>query len=155
MNALGEIAGEICKIVLPIREDIAYGNPRSTVAVCTLSSMSLLRDASHPAVLEKCAIVGRLLSENKGIDALIRYVNKNPNLDTLILCGNEVSGHRAGHALLCLYSHGIDAEGRIINSVSPDPVLSVSQQEVEQFQKRIKIINMIGITRLESLLQVL
>lgn len=43
MNALGEAIGEICKIILPISEESYYGNPNSSIAICTLSSMDLLK----------------------------------------------------------------------------------------------------------------
>lgn len=148
---LNKIAGELCKIILPIHDDVFYGNPRSSVAVCTLSSMDLLKDIARSDVLGCIALAGRLLSENKGIDALIRYVNQNENLNVLILCGKEVSGHKAGHSLLQLHRYGIDADGRIVNSVSPDPVLSVSGLEITKFQSKIRIVDAIGITNLEDL----
>lgn len=146
MNLL-EVAGRLCKVILPIPEDVFYGNASSAVAVCTLSSMNLLREIASSAMMERIALAGRLLSENKGIDALIRYVNKNPNITTIILCGKEVSGHRAGHSLLMVHRHGIDGDGRIVNSVSPDPVLTVTESEVAQFQRQTRIIDKIGETR--------
>jgi tetrahydromethanopterin S-methyltransferase subunit A len=143
---LNDIAGEICKIILPIHEDVFYGNPRSNVAVCTLSSIKLLKE-----IAGSDALAGRLLSENKGIDALIRHVNQNENLSVLILCGKEVPGHKAGHSLLQVHRYGIDADGRIVNSISPDPVLSVSNSEITKFQNKIRIIDAIGTTSLEDL----
>lgn len=151
MNIMGEIAGIICKTVLPIPEDIVSGNPLSNVAVCTLSSMNLLRDIGNSTIMERCAIAGRLLSENKGIDALVRHINENPRIDTLILCGKEVPGHRAGHALVCLHRDGIDESGRIVNCISPDPILLVSVQEVKRFQEQTKILNRIGLTDVEEI----
>lgn len=151
MNLL-EVAGKLCKVLLPIPEDVFYGNPASTVAVCTLSSMSLLREISSSSMMNNIALAGRLLSENRGIDELIRHVNKNPNLKTVILCGKEVAGHRAGHSLLLAHKCGIDKDGRIIGSTSPDPVLTVSESEVVQFQRQIRIIDKIGETRLNSIL---
>ena len=43
MNALGEAIGELCKVILPIPEERFLGNPGSSVAVCTLSSIDLLK----------------------------------------------------------------------------------------------------------------
>ena len=43
MNILGETIGEICKIVLPIPEEVYFGNEDSQLAICTLSSMKLLK----------------------------------------------------------------------------------------------------------------
>jgi len=151
LNSLVELAGQLCKILLPINEEVFYGNPSSNVAICTLSSMSLLKEISNSDLMTEITLVGRLLSENKGIDALIRYVNKHPTLDTIIICGMEVSGHSAGHALFCVQMYGIDEQNRIINSVSPDPVLSVSKSEIQQFQRQITLINKIGQTSLEEI----
>lgn len=89
MNLLLDLAGEICKIVLPIRGEVFLGNGKSSVAVCTLSSMDLLREISGSDLMKKIAIAGRLLSENKGIDELVRYIIKNHNIQTMIVCGKE------------------------------------------------------------------
>lgn len=151
MNLL-EVAGKLCEVLLPIPEDVFYGNPSSTVAVCTLSSMNLLREIASSSMMNDIALAGRLLSENKGIDELIRHVNKNPNLKTIILCGKEVAGHRAGHSLLLVHRYGIDKGGRIIGSTSPDPILAVTESEVAAFQRQIKIVDRIGETRLYSIL---
>jgi tetrahydromethanopterin S-methyltransferase subunit A len=85
------------------------------MAICTLSSIDLLeRICQTPALMDKIAIVGRLLSENKGIDAIIRFSVNHPDLVSIVLCGKEVRGHRAGQALLSLVRNGIDADGRIV-----------------------------------------
>ena len=151
MNSLGYVFGEICKVLLPIPEEVYFGNQQSKIAICTLSSINLLKQIAHSNLLEQVSIVGRLLSENKGIDSIIRYVNSNKNITTIILCGKEVLGHRAGHSLLELYKNGIDSSGRIINSSSPDPFLEVSKDEIENFQKQVKIIDKIGDTSSTSI----
>ena len=134
--------------MLPIREDVFLGNSESSVAVCTLSSMDLLREISNSDLMEKIAVAGRLLSENKGIDELVRNIIKNRNIQTLVVCGKEVSGHKTGHALMSLYRYGIDDDGRIRNSCSPSPHLTVSKEDVERFQKQVTLIDRIGETRL-------
>jgi len=101
--------------------------------------------------MENIAIVGRLLSENKGIDSIIRFVNSNHNIKTIIVCGEDVFGHNSGHSLLALHKNGIDLNGRIINSSSPDPILTVSQMEVTKFQNQVKIINKIGTSNLKEI----
>ncbi len=151
---LGEIAGKICKVILPINEETYSGSKSSNIAICTLSSIDLLKEISQSGIMSKVMIAGRLLSENKGIDALVKYVNQNPKLDTIIVCGKEVSGHKTGHALFCLHKFGTDDSNRIINSLSPDPVLSVSKSEIEKFQK-IKLIDKIGETNLQNILAII
>lgn len=146
-----ELAGEVCKKIFPIPEEKFAGNQTSSIAICTLSSIDLLKEISRSNMMEKIAIVGRLLSENKGIDELVRFVNQHPRLDTIIVCGKEVTGHRTGHALFCLHKYGADQNNRIINSTSPDPVLTVSKKEIIQFQNQIKLIDKIGETHLTNI----
>lgn len=138
--------GEICKVLLPIPEEVYFGNQNSSIAICTLSSIDLLQKLSNSGLLEKVAIIGRLLSENKGIDSIIQYVTENKNIQTIVLCGKDVTGHKAGQSLLALHKNGIDEDGRIINSTSPDPVLKVTRTQVEYFQTKIQLINLINET---------
>ena len=147
-----DLAGEICKLVFPIHEEVFLGNNESSVAVCTLSSMDLLKEISSSDLMTKFAIAGRLLSENKGIDELVRNVIKNHNIRTLIVCGKEVSGHKTGHALVSLYKYGIDDNGIITNSHSPSPFLTVSKEDVEKFRKQITLVDRIGETRLDRII---
>ena len=146
MNIIENIVGEICKIVLPINEEIFFGNPKSQIAICTLSSMKLLKKISNSSLMLEIALVGRLLSENKGIDSLIKHVISKKNIKTILICGKDTIGHRSGHSLLMLHENGIDSNGMIIGSFSPDPVLTITRSEIQTFQKQITIINKIGKT---------
>ncbi|MCH7966213.1 MAG: tetrahydromethanopterin S-methyltransferase subunit A [Thaumarchaeota archaeon] len=149
MNTLSEVIGELCKIILPISEKSYLGNPNSSIAVCTLSSIDLLKKFVNSKILNQISIVGRLLSENKGIDSIIDHVNKNQKITTIIVCGKEVLGHKAGHSLFQLYKNGIDKNNRIINSTSPDPFLRVSKSQIQYFQNNITLVNLINETDFE------
>jgi tetrahydromethanopterin S-methyltransferase subunit A len=144
MNVIEEIAGELCKILLPIEDRLYFGNPNSTIAVCTLSSNKLLKDIANLPLMNKINVAGRLLSENKGIDQLVRHIISTGNIHTIILCGKDTTGHQPGHSLLCLHRNGINKNGIIIDSQSPNPVLSLTEEEILKFQKQVKIINKIG-----------
>ena len=146
MNALGEAIGELCKVILPIPEERFQGNLGSSVAVCTLSSIDLLKKFQNSDVLNQICIAGRLLSENKGIDTMIDYVFKNKNVKTIIVCGKEVWGHKAGHSLFELHKNGIDSKNRIINSQSPDPFVTISKNKIKYFQENIHLENLINET---------
>lgn len=148
---LGNIAGEICKVLFPIDEEIFFGNPNSSVAVCTLSSLKLLKEIADSTLISKIAVVGRLLSENKGIDALVNYVISNKNIKTIFICGKDTSGHRSGHSLLNLYKNGVDSDGRIIGSSSPDPVLTLTQSQIDKFQKQVQLVDKIGETSISEI----
>jgi len=141
MNLIENLAGELCKIILPINEEVFFGNSRSSLAVCTLSSMKLLKEIVNSDMMSKIVLVGRLFSENKGIDSLVRYVISNKNLETILLCGKDTPGHRPGHSLLNLYKNGVDNQGRIIGSSSPDPILTITKSEILEFQNQVKFID--------------
>jgi len=151
MNLIEDIAGELCKILLPIEEEIFFGESASNIAICTLSSINLLKDISHSNIIKEIAIAGRLLSENKGIDSLIRSVISNEKINVIILCGKETIGHKSGDSLLCLYKNGIDEDHKIIGSSSPHPILTVTKKQVSKFQNQVKIINKIGEIDISSL----
>lgn len=152
MNALGEKIGEICKIILPIPEEYYHGNPNSPIAICTLSSIDLLKKFANSAILNDVSIVGRLLSENKGIDSIVNFVNENQKINTIIVCGKEVWGHKAGHSLFELHKNGVDKNNRIINSTSPDPFLTISKSKIKYFQNNVTLVNLIDETDFEKIL---
>lgn len=149
MNVLGEAIGELCKTILPIPEESYSGNPNSFIAICTLSSIDLLKKFVNSEVLEYISIVGRLFSENKGIDSIINYVNNNQKISTILVCGKEVWGHKAGHSLFQLHENGIDKNNRIINSSSPDPFLNISKSKIQYFRNNITLVNLINETNFE------
>ena len=153
MNSIGNMIGELCKVILPIPEESYQGNSDSIIAVCTLSSLDLLKKMVHSDILSHVSIVGRLLSENKGIDTIIRHVNQNKKIKTIIVCGKEVWGHKAGHSLFKLYNNGINNNKRIIGSNSPDPYLTVTQSQVNYFRNEINLVNMINETSFNKIKQ--
>ena len=154
VKRLEDAAGKLCQVLLPIRHEYYLG-AGNAVAICTLSSIDLLETVSRSSLMNKVLIAGRLLSENKGIDAIISFVIKHPELKRLILCGKEVKGHRAGQALLALRINGMDSFGRIIGAVGPNPVLMSSPPDVEIFRHQVQIINLIGAVDIATIAQVL
>ena len=143
--------GEICKFIIPIRHEYYIGSG-SRIAICTLSSIKLLMEISNDTkLMNKVAIAGRLVSENKGIDKIIKYCLTNHELAHLVVCGKDGRGHRAGHSLISLSDRGITKEGRIIMSKSPYPDLLSSYEEVQTFRNRITIHNLMEETNLNSI----
>lgn len=153
MNSLGNLIGELCKIVLPITEESYQGNLNSSIAICTLSSLDLLKKITNSDILQYVSIVGRLLSENKGIDAIVQHVNQNQKINTIFVCGKEVWGHKAGHSLFQLHKNGIDNNRKIIGSTSPDPYLTVSLSQINYFKNKIKLVNLTNETDLKKIRQ--
>ena len=152
MNKVSETIGKICEIFLPISEEFYIGNLNSSVSICTLSSIKLLKEIKNSKIIDNVAIVGRLFTENKGIDSIIKHANQNKKIKTIVVCGKEVWGHKSGHSLFQLHKYGIDDNNKIINSTSPDPFLTVSELEIKYFQKEITLLNLIGETNIESII---
>ncbi len=149
MNKLTDAIGKICEVLLPIPEEFYIGNDNSSICICTLSSIKLLKEIKNSKIIDNVAVVGRLFTENKGIDSIIKYVNQNKKIKTIIVCGKDVWGHKSGHSLFELHKNGIDNNNRIINSTSPDPFLTVSKFEIKYFQKQITLVNLINETNIE------
>ena len=101
------------------------------------------------------AIAGRLLSENKGIDAIINFALEHPELRLIIVCGEEVKGHRAGQALIALATNGADTTGKIIGAHGPYPILKSSAYAIEAFRRQVQILDMIGVVNVDVISLVL
>lgn len=154
IKKLEDGAGKLCKVLLPVRPEYSLGSGKVS-AICTLSSLDLLETISRSYVMDRVLIAGRLLSENKGIDEIIGFAMKHPELSRIILCGKEVRGHRAGQALLALARNGIDLSGKIIGAAGPNPIITRRAQDVEIFRRQVQVINLIGtldIDRISSFL---
>jgi tetrahydromethanopterin S-methyltransferase subunit A len=154
MKRLDNAAGRLCKALLPIKHEY-YLVRGKAVAICTLSSIDLLQTIGESDLINKILIAGRLLSENKGIDEIIAFTMKHPNLKRIIVCGKEVRGHRAGQALLALASNGVDSSGRIIGAVGPNPIVTLPQQDVDIFRHQVEINDMIGTVDIGKIAQAL
>jgi tetrahydromethanopterin S-methyltransferase subunit A len=129
--------GKICEALIPIKHEYYIGKGES-IAICTLSSIDLLEEISNSVdIMNRILIVGRLLSENEGIDTIIKFVLDHSGLQHIIICGKEVKGHQAGQALISLYKNGMNNDGRIIGAKGPYPLLRSSQKDIEEFRKQI------------------
>ncbi len=94
------------------------------------------------------AIVGRLYTENLGIERIIRNTLTNPRIRFLILCGPDSAqriGHSPGQSFLALYRDGLDEGGRIVDAEGRRPIIrNVPPEAVEAFRKRVEVIDLIG-----------
>jgi tetrahydromethanopterin S-methyltransferase subunit A len=100
--------------------------------------------------MERVLIVGRLLSENRGIDTIVKFTLSNQELRHIIVCGKEVKGHQAGQALVSLHAYGINndksGEGIIIAAKGHYPHLKSSKEDLDLFRRQIvKIHNLVGV----------
>jgi len=152
LNKLSDAIGKLCAVLLPIPEKFYIGNTNSSICICTLSSIKLLKELKNSEIIENVAIAGRLFTENKGIDSIIKCVNQNKKIKTIIVCGKEVWGHKSGHSLFQLHKYGIDKNNRIINSTSPEPILTVSNSQIQYFKKEITLVNLINETNMQLII---
>jgi len=128
-------------------------DPTAQVAVATLASLDLGAQIAEQKP-HGLGIVGKLETENIGIEKLIKNVIANPNLRYLVLVGAESKGHKSGEALLALGQNGVDKDGLIIGASGKRPILrNVTQAEVSTFRDQVKIIDMIGCVDLDRINQ--
>ena len=130
---------------------LCYSAP---VAICTLNSASLAQQVAHSGI-PSVAIVGTLHTENLGIERVIRNTAANPNIRSLIVCGEDTQqaiGHLPGQALLSLAANGTDQLGRIVGALGKRPVLkNVSPDEVRSFREQVTVHNFIGQVGMDSI----
>ena len=118
-------------------------DPTAPVAICTLASEALVGElvARRP---DGVAVVGRLFTENFGVEKVVTNLVTNPAIRVLLLCGTE-SRHQVGGTLLALHQHGVDADGRVAGSPSPIPfVRSLSPEAVRLYQQKLELVDLRG-----------
>lgn len=117
------------------------GNASSPIAVCTMASV----DVELP--MDNIAIVGKCVTENLGLEKVIKNTISNPNIRFIVMCGKDSNGHYVGQAIQSLKDKGIDSEKRIIGARGAMPILkNLSNDEIEMFRKQVEPIDMTGET---------
>ncbi len=140
------------------RGNYFVGNEKASVAINTLSNTELPKELIS-TLKDKIAIVGYCETENIGIEKVVKNIISNPNIRTLIICGNEsgqnmMGGHFSGQALLSLHTNGINEKNRIIGAKGKRPVLkNLNKEQVERFQSQIEIIDLIGKNSIDDISQ--
>lgn len=116
------------------------------VAVTTLGSVALAQDLAKSAPKGLC-VVGKVETENIGIEKIIKNVISNPAICFLICAGKEPPKHLSGATLLALFKNGVDAAKRIPGSPGMRPMLpNTTPEEVEAFRQQVEPVDMIGCT---------
>jgi len=96
---------------------------------------------------ELVAIYGSLKTENIGIEKIVANVISNPKIRYLVVCGNDIRGHRSGMSIIALKENGIDEQHKIINSPGAIPYIeNLNNEAIERFRNQIEIIDLLGIT---------
>lgn len=116
------------------------------VAVTTLGSVDLAQAVSKQAPSGLC-IVGKVETENIGIEKIVKNILSNKAIQYLVCAGNEPPKHLTGATFLSLFENGIDEQQNIIGAPGMRPKLpNTSAEEIAEFRSRIKAIDMIGET---------
>jgi tetrahydromethanopterin S-methyltransferase subunit A len=116
------------------------------VAVTTLGSVKLAQALAASAPRGLC-IVGKVETENIGIEKIIKNVVSNPAIRFFVCAGEEPPKHLSGATLLALFRNGIDAAKRIPGSPGMRPILpNTAPEEVEAFRQQVEPVDMIGCT---------
>jgi len=119
-------------------------NPKSCVAVV------LLNIGYAPS--DKVAIYGPLKTENIGVEKIVANVISNPNIRFLVVCGEEIRGHRSGSSLVALNKNGIDKTNRIIDAPGAIPYIeNIDNKAIERFRNQIKIVDLIGNIKIDEI----
>ncbi len=114
------------------------GDKKSCIAVCTLSSLDI------ELSMYNIAIVGKCVTENVGMEKIIKNIISNPNIRYFVICGVEPKGHYVGQAFKCLVEKGLDADRKIIGALGAMPIIkNVSDEQIERFKKQVEIVDMI------------
>lgn len=121
--------------------DYITGDVNSSVAVVTLASDYRTWN------LKNYAICGTCFTENFGIEKVIVNVLANPNINCLIVCGEE-SDHLAGQSMISLAENGVSTMGgsrKIVGSKSPLPYLNeIPMTAISRFLREIKVLDLVG-----------
>ncbi len=134
-----------------IKGDYKIGNKNSRIGIVTLASHFKLK----PEELKNIAIIGSCKTENLGIEKTITNTISNSNIRFILLCGDESRGHLSGHTLKAIHANGIDENGKIIGSKGAIPFIeNISASMIKRFQRQIHIIDRIGETDIEKMLQI-
>jgi tetrahydromethanopterin S-methyltransferase subunit A len=124
--------------------EFTTGNPQNCVAIV------LLNTTYKP--VHNVAIYGPLKTENIGIEKIVANVISNPYIRYLVVCGEEIRGHKSGESLICLNKNGVDKTNRIINAPGAIPYIeNIDKHAIKRFQNQIKTVDLIGLTDKEKI----
>jgi tetrahydromethanopterin S-methyltransferase subunit A len=124
------------------------GNKESPIAVCTMSSV----DMEFP--MDRIAIAGKCVTENMGIEKIVKNTVSNPNIRYMVICGKVPMGHFVDNAIVSLIDNGVDSEGRIIGAKGGIPVVkNLSEEEIERFRRQVIPVSMAGETDVSKVME--
>ncbi len=101
---------------------------------------------------ETIAIYGSLKTENIGIEKIVANTISNPHIRFLIVCGDDIRGHRSGSSLIALHKNGIDPNHRIIDAPGAIPYIeNLKNEAIKRFQSQLTVIDLLGTKEKEKI----
>lgn len=133
----------------PIEEGrYTVGNKQSPVAICTEATVSGM-DFDRKLI----CIWGKCVTENVGIEKIVKNIITNPYVRFLILCGKKSHGHDVSQTIISLVKNGVDNNFRVIGSTGSIPVLKhLTKAEVKRFRDQILTVNMQGVVDINQVM---
>jgi tetrahydromethanopterin S-methyltransferase subunit A len=118
------------------------GDPQAPVAICALTSESLIAPLAH---LPGVAITGKLYTANLGISRIVVNITANPAIRSLLICGKDSPLFRPGQSLVALAENGMDDQRQIIGATGYEPVLqTLTPEHVLRFRRQVEVIDWAG-----------
>jgi tetrahydromethanopterin S-methyltransferase subunit A len=125
------------------------GDPQGPVAICTLTTESLIAPLVR---LPGVAIAGKVYTANLGITRIVINVMANPAIRFLLICGKDSPLFHPGQSLVALAERGVDADRRIVGAIGYEPVLStLDLARVAQFRQQVEVVDWAGEEDLQAL----
>ncbi|MCK5258119.1 MAG: hypothetical protein KAJ69_01270, partial [Thermoplasmatales archaeon] len=76
----------------------------------------------------------------------VANVISNPHIRYLIVCGDDIRGHRSGSSLVALQKNGIDEQNKIIDAPGAIPYIeNLTMEAIDRFRNQIEIVDLLGI----------
>jgi tetrahydromethanopterin S-methyltransferase subunit A len=119
-------------------------HPRAVIALLLLGQAPYA-ELDFAARTDAICLIGRLTTENIGVEHVVKNLISNPFIRHLVISGDEIAGHRPADALIKLKIHGMNKGGRIIEAAGARPVLkNILPAEVEHFRRQITVHDLTG-----------
>lgn len=95
---------------------------------------------------DRVAIYGSLKTENIGVEKIVANVISNPYIRYLVVCGDDIRGHRSGSSLVALNKNGIDEQHKIIDAPGAIPYIeNLNEGAIDRFRDQVEIVDLLGV----------
>nr|CCC55611.1 tetrahydromethanopterin S-methyltransferase subunit A [uncultured archaeon] len=134
--------------------DYIVGNPRSRLAISTLSDEELMRTLYERLDRGSYAILGMTRTRNIGVEKLVRNVVANPHISRLVLMGRDSATAPVAPVLLELSRSGVAEDMSLRVQGRRMRLRNLTREEVEEFRRRVRIVDLSGVRDPEALIGV-